>query len=152
METQYLKPFVDGVTELLSTMLESSCDVTSIDSSLHADVSSTIRLDGVTSLQVALSFPRETATKMVAQLLALEPSDVDDGILGDGVGELTNIVAGLAKSRIPHDQGSLVLSLPSVVVSTDHELSLFRSDGAAHLRMSTLYGEFSMHVQLSGRD
>jgi CheY-specific phosphatase CheX len=66
--------------------------------------------------------------------------------LGDGVGEMTNIVAGMAKSRIPHNSGSLVLSIPSVVVSKGHALSLFEDDGVAHLRLTSEFGDFSLHV------
>jgi CheY-specific phosphatase CheX len=83
---------------------------------------------------------------MVAQLLAMDEAEVDDGILGDGVGEMANIVAGMAKSRLSTETQRLQLSLPSVVVSTDHDLSIFHTAGAAHLQLATDYGEFSLRV------
>jgi chemotaxis protein CheX len=146
METEYLKPFIDGVRELVSTMLQSSCELTAVDGVFCADVSGVVNLRGATQVQVALSFPRDTATRMVAQLLAVEPAEVDDAILGDGVGEMTNIVAGTAKSRISHLRGPIELSIPSVYVSAAHELSLFRADGVVHLRMTTDLGDFSLRV------
>lgn len=146
METEYLKPFVEGIQELVSTMLQSSCDVENAIQDARADVSGIISLNGVTEGQVALSFPRDTATRMVAQLLAVDEAEVDDTILGDGVGELANIVAGMAKGRLPNADNRVKLSLPSVVVAEKHELSLFNADGVIHLRMVTTYGEFSLRV------
>jgi len=146
METEYLKPFVDGVRELVSTMLQSTCDISVGEDSPSADVSGVISLSGETAVQLALSFPRETATKMVAQLLALEESEVDDAILGDGVGEMANIVAGMAKGRLPNNNERTQLSLPSVVVSQGHELSLFRATGVVHMRLTTDLGDFSLRV------
>lgn len=147
METEYLKPFVEGVRELVSTMLQSSCDICDSDEASCADVSGVISLSGETAVQVALSFPRETATRMVAQLLAMEPGEVDDAILGDGVGEMANIVAGMAKGRLPHHKDERTqLSLPSVVLADGHELSLFRATGVVHMRMTTDMGDFSLRV------
>jgi CheY-specific phosphatase CheX len=83
---------------------------------------------------------------MVAQLLAIGEEDVDDSILGDGVGELANIVAGMAKTRLTHGSELLQLSLPSVVVSTGHQLSLFRAEGVIHQRMTSELGDFSLRV------
>lgn len=128
-------------------MLQSSCDICDSDDALRADVSGVISLSGETAVQVALSFPRETATKMVAQLLAMEPCEVDDAILGDGVGEMANIVAGMAKGRLPHHHNERTqLSLPSVVLADGHELSLFRATGVVHMRMSTDMGKFSLRI------
>lgn len=151
METEYLNPFVEGVRELVSTMLQSSCDICDSDDPLRADVSGVISLSGETAVQVALSFPRETATKMVAQLLAMEPAEVDDAILGDGVGEMANIVAGMAKGRLPNSSERTQLSLPSVVLAEGHELSLFRAVGVVHMRLTTDMGKFSLRICATGK-
>ncbi len=146
MTARHLKPFVEGVQELVSTMLQSSCDVADPPGDTNADVTGVICLNGETQGQVALSFSRATATRMVAQLLCLDEVEVDDGILGDGVGELANIVAGMAKGRFSDPQDHFTLSLPAVVVSEDHQLSLFNADGVIHRRVITSLGDFSLRV------
>lgn len=146
MQTEYVRPFIDGVQELVSTMLQGSCHVTDSTQVVSTDISSIISLDGETSGRVALSFPRETAARMVAQLLDMDQAEVDDEILGDGVGELANIVAGVAKGRLSSTAGRTKLSLPSVVFADDHRLDPFRAAEVVHLRMLTNYGEFSLRV------
>jgi chemotaxis protein CheX len=146
METEYLKPFVEGVTELVSTMLQSACSIAPNEGPQSADVSGIISLTGHLPVQVALSFPRTTATKMVAQLLAMDESEVDDAILGDGVGEMANIVAGMAKSRLSSEDSPLRLSLPSVIVSSGHVLPFIDHTEVAHLHLISDLGEFSLRV------
>jgi chemotaxis protein CheX len=146
METEYLRPFVDGVTELVSTMLQSHCCVAPSNEPLHADVSGIIHLQGNAPVKFALSFPRTTATKMVAQLLALDEAEVDDAILGDGIGEMANIVAGVAKSRLSNEDCPLRLSLPSVIVASGHVLPFVEQPEVAHLRLVSDLGEFSLRV------
>jgi chemotaxis protein CheX len=146
MEMDYVNPFVDGARELISSMFQSSCDITLSNSPALVDVSGVIDLDGSTPTQLALSFSRETATRMVAQLLALEQSEIDDDILGDGVGEMTNIVAGMAKKKMSTLSNTLKLSTPRVTVSDCHELSLFRANGVVHVRLTTELGDFSLRV------
>jgi chemotaxis protein CheX len=143
---RHLKPFVEGVQELVSSMLQCSCDVADPSDETNADFTGVICLEGATKGQVALSFSRATATRMVAQLLSMDEVEVDDDILGDGVGELANIVAGMAKGRFSDNIDHFTLSLPSVVVSEDHRLSLFTADGVIHRRVVTNLGDFSLRV------
>lgn len=146
MTTCHLSPFVDGVTELVATMFQSQCEVDAAVQEDAADVSGVIDLIGATAGRFALSFPRATATRMVAQLLSLDEVDVDDEILGDGVGELANIVAGAAKSRFPDDSSRFKLSLPSVVLSERHAPPLRDASGVLYRRVTTDFGEFSLRV------
>jgi chemotaxis protein CheX len=146
METEYLKPFVEGAQEFVSLMLQSPCDVVEASNHPKVDVSGVITLDGTTAARLALSFSRDTAIRMVAQLLAVEECEVDDAILGDGVGELANIVAGAAKGRMASTNHQIRLSLPEVVMGAASELAMCQAREAAHVRLATAYGEFSLRV------
>jgi chemotaxis protein CheX len=146
VKSNYLAPFVEGVTELVSTMFQSPCHVAIPDCDATADVSGVIDLVGETHGRFALSFPRGTATRMVAQLLSLDETEVDDGILGDGVGELANIVAGVAKSRLASASSHFAISLPSIVLSESHRLPQFDVTGVLHRIVTTDLGEFSLRI------
>ncbi|HEY5954994.1 MAG TPA: chemotaxis protein CheX [Polyangiaceae bacterium] len=146
METEYLRPFVEGAQEFVSLMLQSSCNVVEAPHHANVDVSGVITLDGAKVARLALSFSRDTAVRMVAQLLAVDECDVDDAILGDGVGELANIVAGAAKGRLANIDRQVRLSLPEVVIGAAHELTMSQAREAAHVRLATAYGEFSLRV------
>lgn len=146
MKSNHLAPFVEGVTELVSTMFQSPCHFTIPEEDATADVSGVIDLVGETNGRLALSFPRGTATRMVAHLLSLDETEVDDGILGDGVGELANIVAGVAKSRLASASSHFALSLPSIVLSESHRLPQFDVSGVLHRVVTTDLGEFSLRL------
>jgi chemotaxis protein CheX len=146
METEYLKPFVEGAQELLSTMLQSPCDVVESADAMSVDVSGLISLDGSSVATLALSFSRDTAVRLVAQLLAVEEAEVDDAILGDGVGELANIVAGAAKSRLSHGNGQVKLSLPEVLFGNEHQLPRSSVHDSTQVRFATNYGDFLLYV------
>lgn len=146
METNNIAPFVEGIEEFVSTMLHSSCSVAVDNAATAADVSSVISLHGERSYQIVLSFPRSTAERVVAELLSMDQTDVDDSLLGDGIGEVANIIVGSAKRRLSSENRPLQISLPQVIVSAGHDLTLFHTANVVHIRMSTELGDFSLRV------
>lgn len=149
MEPEYLSPFIQGVEELVQTMLQTSCRVDASPGSEDADVSGVISMAGEINAQLALSFPKRTARRMVAQMLAIEESEVDEAILGDGVGEMANIVAGRAKARFGGGDAPLQLSLPSIIIGSHHDISFFRARDVTILRVQTEIGDFLLRVWFS---
>jgi chemotaxis protein CheX len=149
MESEYLSPFIEGVEELVQTMLQTACHVDPSPSGEETDVSGVISLTGGVNAQVALSFTRRTAARMVAQMLAIDEDEVDESILGDGVGEMANIVAGRAKARLSGADRSFQLSLPSIIVGSHHDISFFRAHEVTTLGIHTEMGDFILRVWFS---
>ena len=62
MEDNLLEPFIYGVKEMMSTMLDIECDpLHEVDANLPTYISGIIHITGEINGQVALSFPAETA-------------------------------------------------------------------------------------------
>lgn len=73
-----------------------------------------ISMVGDVDWSIFLGLPRQTASAMAAAFAGFEiPFDSED--MGDAVGELTNIFAGLIKARLDANGLRAEMSLPSVI-------------------------------------
>lgn len=150
MNSQIASPFVDAVTELMTSMVGVDCQISrevSLDN-YESFVSGVITLSGNASGQVAVVFSQLASTGMVAQMLSLAPEEVDEEILRDGVGEIANIVAGNAKSKLAELGFDLKLSLPTIVTGTNHHVALFKSEWVSHYGVESPLGSFKLSVWL----
>jgi chemotaxis protein CheX len=128
MRADYINPFISSLVNTFETML--SCTLTrgslylrGNETKLH-DVSGVIGLSGHAQGTVVLSLEKEVAMQAAATLLMCDATEMNDEVI-DAVGELTNMVAGSAKSKLEEYQ--LSISLPSVVLGEGH-LVRFPSD------------------------
>jgi CheY-specific phosphatase CheX len=150
MTTDYVKPFVDGAVELVTTMLNLSCKKGG-EPVKNEDIyiSGTIWLTGTAKGQVALSFTKKTATKLVARMLNMFESEVDNQILQDGVGEMVNIVAGSAMTKLSNTDYQFDLTVPLTMVGKNHSLPLFEGNLLDTCSLQTELGNFNLILWLS---
>jgi CheY-specific phosphatase CheX len=150
MTTDYVKPFVDGTVEMVTTMLNLSCK-NGGEPVKNEDIyiSGTIWLTGTAKGQVVLSFTKKTATKLVARMLNMFESEVDNQILQDGVGEMVNIVAGSAMTKLSNTEYQFDLTVPLTVVGKDHSLPLFEGNLLDTCSLQTEFGNFNLILWLS---
>jgi len=70
---------------------------------------------------IAISFPKDLGKSVVANMLSMDAEQISDDDLKDGIGEITNMVAGDLNNRI----GNIFkLSLPSIITGKGHLVSL----------------------------
>ncbi len=122
--------FIDATKEVLSMMagveVEKREVFTQKDSKkVYGDVSGVIGFTGTQELageingSVAITLPLNSAQKIVASMLMLEPSEIKEGEITDGVGELINMIAGDAKAKY---NDNFKISLPTVVTGHNHTI------------------------------
>lgn len=151
MKVEYINPFIESVYGLCSTMLK--CQVQRGDlalannSPVGGDITGIIGLSGPARGTVALSFPMTTARAMVRRLLHSDERDVEE-TLPDGVAELVNIVAGAAKSKFCHEEGTplINLSLPTVVQGRDYKIDYPVQSAWLDVPFNTELGPFKLRV------
>ena len=87
-------------------------------------ISGTIGLAGETqSGTLSLMFPMSLAKIIFRSMMGMQESDpVEDNEVHDVVGELANMVAGGAKSRLQEKGFNFKIGLPTVVVGENHYL------------------------------
>jgi chemotaxis protein CheX len=124
MDASYIKPFIASIQNVFATMLQLPVTVGAPklkdDHNGQSDVSGIIGMSGDVTGSVVLSFPKQTAERIVA-LFTGTPMTVESPDFADAVGELVNIVSGGAKAMFTGKKVSI--SCPSVVVGPSHTVA-----------------------------
>lgn len=121
MDPNFIKPFISSIQNVFSTMLQLPVTVQTpslkVAPGTTYDVSGIIGLSGDVVGSVVLSFPQETAERIVA-LFSGQPLQANTPDFADAIGELVNMVSGGAKAQFKNRKVSI--SCPSVVVGPSH--------------------------------
>jgi chemotaxis protein CheX len=150
MRAEYINPFILSVDLTFRTML--NCETRRGNLCLkngdspRYEVSGVIGLTGRAVGTVVLSLSREVALKAASTMLMAEATEIDDDVL-DAVGELTNMVAGAAKSKL--EQYELMVSLPSVITGRDHDVHFPSNVTPICVPFETDWGGFMLEVGLA---
>ncbi|MEM1331209.1 MAG: chemotaxis protein CheX [Planctomycetota bacterium] len=151
MDPSYISPFVTSTQNVFSTMLQLPVDIgepamKDAKTPSH-DVSGIIGMSGDVVGSIVLSFPKETAERVVA-LFVGEHVDADSPDFADAIGELVNMVSGGAKAQFP-DEKRVSISVPSVVIGSNHTVSS-RSDAPCVLiPCNTDCGELTIEIAIA---
>lgn len=117
MQVQYVNPFLTAAVEVFRLMLDLPLRRGEIslkqDHSPMYEVSGMIGLSGPCRGMVVVSIDRPTAMRLAQKMLGTEIPEWNADVL-DAVGELTNMIAGAAKTKL-HEQ-QLSIGLPTVLV------------------------------------
>jgi chemotaxis protein CheX len=116
MRVEVINPFVSATLDVFKTML--GCALTRGPLSLKHEhtpmyeVSGLIGLSGQCRGMVVLSISRATAIAAAEGMLGARPDGLNRDVM-DAVGELANMIAGAAKTRLA--QYRLTIGLPTVI-------------------------------------
>jgi len=116
MRVEFINPFVAATSDVFKTML--GCGLTRGPLSLQHEhtprheVSGLIGLSGSWRGMVVVSIDRSTAISAAEAMLGVRPPELNGDVL-DAVGELTNMIAGAAKTKL--EEYKLTIGLPMVV-------------------------------------
>lgn len=119
-----LEPYVQGICDVVQsvygTMLQVPVRQCAPSDSLRGGLTGAVYYAGSWSGALLLECGNEHAMQWVARFLSLEPPIPSDDVL-DGLGELTNVIAGNLKPLLPPSVG---MSPPSVVQGYDHTVRI----------------------------
>ena len=127
LKIELIAPFIDATKEAFSTMV--SMDLRRKDIfikqgyEMYGDVSGVIGLSGTTTGTCALSLPAAFAQDAVRTML-MTPDDeiLAESEVRDGVGELVNMIAGGAKTKLSSTQYKFNITLPTIISGGPHEV------------------------------
>ncbi len=147
MKAEYINPFIQSISEVFENMLECAPEVGDPrvpGLELEAtDLIGIIGLSGSARCTVALRLPVTTALAVISKMVGVDMTSVDSEII-DGVGELTNIIAGNAKSKFSGQ--SLSMSLPTVVKGSVLTSSNVNGCEWLELPFSSPLGSFTLAI------
>lgn len=116
MNVDLINPFVTAACDVFRTML--NCELARGPLALQCEHTPVYELSGLIGLSgncrgmVVLSLGRQTAINAAEVMLGHRPEELDGDVI-DAIGELANMIAGAAKTRL--DKHKLTISLPTVI-------------------------------------
>lgn len=116
MRVEFINPFISATLDVFHTMV--GCELTRGPLSLKSehtpvhDISGLIGLSGKCRGMVVLSVSRGTAISAAEVLLGQRPPELNRDVM-DAIGELTNMIAGAAKTQL--EEYRLTIGLPTVI-------------------------------------
>lgn len=149
MKSEYINPFIKSLINTFDTMLD--CPVKRGQIQLRKngvclqDVSGIIGLSGKAVGSVVVSFSKSVALKAASTMLLVEATEIDDDVV-DAIGEITNMVAGAAKSEL--EEYKLSISLPNVITGEPHGIRFPSNVQPISVPFETPWGPITLEVGL----
>jgi len=149
MDAAIINPFINATVETYKLMLFD--DALKPDAPFikkqpfpHYDISTTIGLSGKATGMISIAYSIDVAVKTISAMVGAQ-IDKNSRDLGDGIGEIVNIVAGYAKKDLV--QYALEISLPSVIKG-DHFIVTPSSVPCIIVPFESKYGKLIMEVAM----
>lgn len=152
-----VEDFIDTTLEVLETMANvtvTSKGVREIDGSIEGlnvtacmDITGVLGFSGGRRGSVLITFGAETAIKAVGGMLGMEFKEIDADVR-DGVGELVNMIAGGAKTKLQAKGIDFELSIPNTVIGRNHEITAPQSSTRVRMDFGSKIGDFFIEVYL----
>ncbi|HPJ97416.1 MAG TPA: chemotaxis protein CheX [Syntrophales bacterium] len=125
MNVKFINPFLEGTTSVLNTMAfiapRAGKPYLKKDSMAVGDISGIIGLTGAARGSLALSFSKGCILKIVSNMLGEEINEIN-GDIKDAVGELTNMVSGVARKKLEAEGLNITAAIPTVVSGPSHSI------------------------------
>ncbi|MCA9122150.1 MAG: chemotaxis protein CheX [Planctomycetaceae bacterium] len=150
MRAEHINPFVVATVNAFETLV--GCRVTRCGLELKTDYAPTFDISGIIELRgsatgvVAISLSRDAALGITGALLDLCPTEIDAEVV-DAVGELANIIAGGAKSKL--EVLEMSISLPKVICGQSHKIEFPAEAKPISVPFDSPWGPFCIDVGLT---
>ncbi len=147
MDVRYINPFIEAVKHVFSTMLMTDIFISKpfikTGDEQRSDVSAIIGISGDAVGSVALCFPMKSGVNVASKFAGIEMTK-DHEDFADALGELANMVAGQAKSKL--DGLSCSISLPNVIIGEQLMFSNSKAAPRLVLPCDSALGRFCVEV------
>ena len=149
MDVRFINPFLNGTISALKTMAfvepKPGKPYLKKDALARGDVSGIIGLTGSVTGSMALSFSENAILKIVSNMLGEEINEVNGNIM-DAVGEITNMVSGVARKELESIGLIVSAAIPTVVAGKDHSIKHVLSGPSVVIPFETEDGPFVVDV------
>ncbi|MCB2198158.1 chemotaxis protein CheX [bacterium] len=127
MDLQYLNPFINSLINTFEMMLgmnpEPGEPSPKGEGMTQGDITGLVGFAEANIIgSVAVSFPTEAALKLYAAMTGEEVTEITRDV-EDSIGEISNIVAGGAKTVFASQGLTFHISIPSVIVGRQHSIT-----------------------------
>ena len=149
MDVNYINPFLNGTLEVLDKMAfveaVSGKPYTKTDSTACGDVSGIIGITGNAIGSLAISFTEQCILSIAGNMLGETYKDICRDVF-DTVGELTNMISGVARTYMEREGLIVYAAIPTVVYGKNHVVMHILKSPSIVIPFSTQYGQFFVDV------
>jgi chemotaxis protein CheX len=126
MDVKYINPFLEATEEVLKTMafLTPSPGKPYIHQKgepAYGDVTGIIGLSGQARGSLALSFKESCIFVIISGMLGETYKEINNEV-ADAVGELTNMISGVARQKLEAKGLRVTAAIPTVIVGKNHSI------------------------------
>jgi chemotaxis protein CheX len=125
MDVQFINPFLEGTIDVLKTMAMIEPVVgkpyVKKDNNAEGDISGIIGMTGSVRGSLALSFSEPSILMIVSNMLGERYAEINDEVR-DAVGEITNMISGVARKKLESKGYYISAAIPTVVSGKNHAI------------------------------
>ena len=125
MDVKFINAFLEGTVNVLKTMAfvepKPGKPYIKKDCVASGDISGIIGLTGSVKGSLALSFSEACILRIVSNMLGEEITTMNHDI-NDAVGEITNMVSGVARKILESGGLNITAAIPTVVAGNNHSI------------------------------
>ena len=149
MDVEYINPFLNGTLEVINIMASfqpvPGKPYVKKDDLSHGDISGIIGITGDAVGSLAISFSEKCICNIVGRMLGETYSIINHDVL-DAVGELTNMISGVARTHLEKKGMSVFAAIPSVIFGSNHTINHILKSPSIVIPFSTPSGPFFADV------
>ena len=151
-DVRYINPLLNAVIDVLKTMamIKASPGEPYLNKERRAagDVTGLIGVTGYAEGVISLTLTEACVLRIVSNMLGEEFNSINDEI-ADAVGELTNMIAGQARTHLSDAGMSFQASTPSVIVGKNHELKHISNAPILAIPFTTPDGKLVVEISIA---
>ena len=155
MDVKFINPFLHGTIEVLTKMAFVEPRPGKVylkkNSLAYGDVSGIIGITGDMIGSLAISFNESCICNLISRMLGESYTEVNKEIF-DGVGELTNMISGVARTHLEKDGMEVYAAIPSVVYGKNHTINHILKAPSIVIPFETDEGAFVVDVCIKRAD
>lgn len=149
MDVKFINPFLQGTVEVLKKMafVEPRPGKMYLKNTAlaHGDVSGIIGITGDMIGSLAISFGERCICHLVGSMLGESYAEANQEVF-DGVGEITNMISGVARTYLEKEGMHVYAAIPSVVYGKNHTINHILKSPSIVIPFVTDQGAFVVDV------
>jgi len=153
MDTRYINPFIEATISVLETMafVKARAGDTYLKKSLLAagDVSGLIGVTGDAIGTFSISFSENSILSIVSKMFGEDMGELNEEVK-DAVGEIANMICGMARQKLEVPGLNLAATIPVVIMGKDHSINHITDQKIVAVPFSTDDGQFAIELCFEG--
>jgi len=149
MDVRYINPFLLGTQEVLLKAAQIDAQAgkpyRKVDTTACGDVSGIIGIMGNAVGSLAISFKEPCILTITSRMLGETYTDICRDVF-DTVGELTNMISGVARSHLEREGLKAYAAIPTVIYGKNHVILHILKSPSIVIPFDTPHGQFFVDV------